>query len=40
VDYVITFDTKPPGTGPILKEVLKGMISPAFGRIRKALTGA
>lgn len=37
VDYLITFEPKLPGTGPLLKSVLTGMISPAFGRIRKAL---
>lgn len=37
VDYVITFEPKLPGTAGLLKGVLKGMISPAFGRIRKAL---
>lgn len=37
VDYVITFEPKVPGTGGVLKGVLKGMISPAFGRIRSAL---
>ncbi len=39
VDYLITFDPKLPGTAGLLKGVLKGMISPAFGRIRKALAG-
>jgi len=37
VDYVITFEPKIPGTSGLLKGVLKGMITPAFGRIRKAL---
>ena len=37
VEYVITFEPKVPGTGGVLKGVLKGMISPAFGRIRSAL---
>ena len=37
VDYLITFEPKVPGTGPLLKGVLYGMIAPAFGRIRKAL---
>ncbi len=37
VDYVITFEPKVPGTGGMLKGVLKGMIAPAFGRIRQAL---
>lgn len=37
VDYVITFEPKVPGTAALLKGVLNGMISPAFGRIRKAL---
>lgn len=40
VDYTITFEPKVPGTGAVLKGVLKGMISPAFGRIRKALATA
>lgn len=40
VDYVISFEPKVPGTGGVLKGVLKGMISPAFGRIRKALSTA
>jgi len=40
VDYLITFDPKVPGTGGVLEGVLKGMISPAFGRIRKALAKA
>lgn len=37
VDYLITFEPKLPGTAALLKGVLNGMISPAFGRIRKAL---
>lgn len=40
VDYVITFEPKVPGTGGLLKGVLRGMITPAFGRIRKALAAA
>ncbi len=40
VDYVITFEPKLPGTGMVLKGVLKRMISPAFGRIRKAIATA
>lgn len=40
VDYVISFEPKVPGTGGVLKGVLKGMISPAFARIRKALARA
>jgi len=40
VDYVIHFDTKLPGTGPLLKGVLHAMISPAFARIRKALASS
>ncbi len=40
VDYLITFEPRVPGTGGLLKRVLHGMISPAFGRIRKALAGA
>lgn len=37
VDYVIHFEPKLPGTGSLLQGVLRGMITPAFGRIRKAL---
>ena len=37
LNYVITFAPKVPGTGALLKGVLRGMITPAFGRIRKAL---
>jgi hypothetical protein len=37
VDYAISFEPKIPGTGGLLKAVLKAMIAPAFPRIRKAL---
>ncbi len=37
LDYVIDFEPKIPGTGGLFKVVLRGMISPAFGRIRKSL---
>ena len=40
VDYTIFFEPKVPGTGGVLKGVLKGMITPAFERIRKALAAA